>query len=130
MIAGLAGVVFGNSETLGSGTCREDNCPIWLQTHQLHKHSLVPSSTILDEAKELVYGPREDDYGDAFNDMDRVAKMWSAILDTRVTAEQVPLCMIAIKISRLCHAFKRDSLVDIPGWSAVLEKVIATRGKS
>lgn len=75
----------------------------------------VPS--VLEEAAALVHGPRGNDYGPIMEQHDRAAKMWTAILGYDVTAEQVILCMIALKVSRLCHKFKRDSLVDVAGYA-------------
>jgi len=53
--------------------------------------------------------------------------MWSAILGIDVTAEQVGLCMIAVKISRMCHAIKHDSLVDIAGYAETISMLVAER---
>ena len=83
--------------------------------------------TALDLAKVAVYGEREDDYGPVWDDMARVAKLWSAILDTNVKPEQVPLCMIALKLSRLCFSLKEDSIVDVAGWAEVLHRL--TKGR-
>ena len=49
------------------------------------------SDTILDEAKKLVYGPRQEEYGHPIDDFTRTAKMWSAILGVPIDAEQVGL---------------------------------------
>jgi len=76
---------------------------------------------ILEEANGLINGDRQEDYGDAATDFARTAAMWSAILGTTVTPQQIPLCMIALKISRQCHRHKRDNLVDIAGYVALLE---------
>ena len=35
--------------------------------------------------------------------------------------EQVPLCMIAVKISRECHEPKRDNMIDIAGYAETLD---------
>lgn len=68
------------------------------------------------EAVFLVTGDRDDDYGHPLQDHTRTALMWSAIIGTEVTAEQVCLCMAALKISRECHKPKRDNLVDGIGY--------------
>jgi hypothetical protein len=82
---------------------------------------------ILEEANGLVNGARQNDYGHPIHDFTRTGQMWSAILGVPVTAEQVALCMIAVKISRLCNAPKRDSIVDIAGYAATLEMVLEKR---
>ena len=82
---------------------------------------------ILEEANKLVHGDRQQDYGHPIHDFNRTAQMWSAILGKEVTAEQVALCMIAVKLSRLCNSYKRDSIVDIAGYAATLEMVLDKR---
>jgi hypothetical protein len=56
-------------------------------------------------------------------DFGKTAKIWSAILNVDVTAEQVALCMIGVKISRLCNKYKEDSVIDIAGYARTLEMV-------
>lgn len=76
---------------------------------------------ILDTAKSLISGDRQETYGDAADDFTRTGKMWAAILgvDT-VTPEQVALCMAAVKIGRLCHTpTHRDSWIDACGYLAL-----------
>ena len=75
--------------------------------------------SILTEAHALVYGQKEQLYGDATADMERVATMWTAILGTPVEPWQIPLCMVAIKLSRLCHKRYKDGWVDVAGWADV-----------
>ena len=84
---------------------------------------LEPREAILDEAKRLVHGDRNDDYGHPFHDFNRAATMWTVILETRVTAEDVALCMIAVKIAREVNKPKRDNLVDIAGYAEALDMV-------
>ena len=79
--------------------------------------------TILKEAEELIYGERAKSYGSVLKNFTRTAQMWSAILGTTVTASQVGMCMIAIKISRQCHKESRDNLIDIAGYAGTLEKL-------
>lgn len=79
--------------------------------------------TILDEAKMLVHGPRQESYGHPIDDFTRTASIMSAILGHEVRAEQVPLLMIAVKLSRECHRPKRDNVVDLAGYAATLELV-------
>jgi hypothetical protein len=77
--------------------------------------------TVLEEADRLTRGDRQDSYGDARKSLERIAVLWGAILDVEVTARQVALCMIALKISRESNAHKRDNWVDIVGYVRVAE---------
>ena len=74
---------------------------------------------LLDTAKDLVNGPRARDYGDAYENHERVAQLWSVILEKEVKATDVALCMVAVKIARLIETpDHQDSWVDIAGYSA------------
>ena len=79
---------------------------------------------ILEEANGLVHGDRQQAYGHPIDDFTRTAKMWSAILGHEVTAEQVGLCMCAVKISRQVNRPKRDNMVDLAGYAATVEMVL------
>jgi len=80
-------------------------------------------ATILDEAKELIYGARQKSYGHPAQDFGRTALIWKAILGIHVTPEQVGLCLIGVKISREVNGHKRDSLVDIAGYAGTIEMI-------
>ena len=75
------------------------------------------------QAQALVYGDRNASYGEPLDDMGRTAQLWSAILGVEVTAEQVAMCMICVKLSRLCHAMKADSVTDICGYSETIYRM-------
>lgn len=78
---------------------------------------------ILDEARRLTTGSRHNDYGHPRDDFARTALMWTGVLAEKlrpgceVTAMDVPLCMIAVKLARQAHRHKRDNLVDIAGYA-------------
>lgn len=79
--------------------------------------------TILDEAKRITATVRHGDYGHPTDDFNRTARMWSGILARKlrdgeqISAMDVPLCMIAVKLARQAHRHKRDNLVDIAGYA-------------
>lgn len=50
--------------------------------------------TILEEAQKAVYGDRQEDYGTVTENFDTIAQFWSIVLKTKVTAEQVGICMV------------------------------------
>ena len=75
---------------------------------------------ILEEAERLVNGNRAKDYGDAYENHDRIAKMWSVLLGKEVTVRQVYQCMVAVKLCRLIETpDHEDSWIDICGYGAL-----------
>ena len=87
------------------------------------------SKNILQEADELTRIDRHNSYGAPKQDFERTAKMWSAILNTEVSARQIALCMIALKLSRLAYRMKRDSIVDVAGYARTLEMIDESENK-
>ena len=75
---------------------------------------------VLKEAERLINGKRAADYGEAYENHERIANLWSVILDKNVTAEQVYQCMIAVKLARLIVTPAHDdSWIDICGYAAL-----------
>ena len=75
---------------------------------------------ILDKAEKMINGPRAKDYGDAHENHQRIAMLWSVLLNKEVTVAQVCQCMIAVKLSRLIETPEHeDSWLDICGYSAL-----------
>ena len=74
----------------------------------------------LDKAKALVTGDRAKDYGNAYDNHARIAKLWSAIIGVQISDRIVYLCMIALKIARLVQNEKHiDSWIDICGYGSL-----------
>lgn len=80
-------------------------------------------------AARLVSQDRQDEYGHPLDNLDRAARIWSVILDTPVTAEQVSLCMIGMKIARQVHKPKPDTVVDVIGYALTLHMVEVERAQ-
>lgn len=85
--------------------------------------------SILTEAESLVHGDRNRDYGHPLDDFTKTAKMWEVIIGAPITAEQVGLCMIALKISRQLNRPKRDNMVDTAGYAETVQMVVDERHK-
>jgi hypothetical protein len=84
--------------------------------------------TVLEEAERIVSSDRGNDYGTPFEDFSRTGKIWAAILGVdEVSPEKVALCMAGLKISRLCHKIKTDSIIDLAGYAKTLDLVDKTR---
>ena len=85
--------------------------------------------TVLEEAQRLTHGDRPADYGHPLDDFSCTAQLWSALLGIPVTAEQVGLCMIAVKLSRESRKAKRDNRTDIAGYAEALERLHVERAR-
>lgn len=89
----------------------------------------MSTQSILTEAQRLVHGDRGADYGSPLEDFTKTARIWSVILGVEVSAEQVALCMVGLKISREIHKPKRDNRVDGAGYFETLQMVHDERAR-
>jgi hypothetical protein len=80
---------------------------------------------ILQEADRIAGEQRSRDYGHPKANHERIAVGWSVILGVPVTAAQVALCMIWLKVAREINTPKRDNRVDIAGYAKCLDMIIA-----
>lgn len=80
---------------------------------------------ILDEAKTIVDGKRQEDYGNMNDSFLRIAGLWSAYLGIHVDKYDVAKMMILLKVSRAKDGNHRDSYVDIVGYVECVDKLLA-----
>jgi hypothetical protein len=75
---------------------------------------------LLSDAIDTVAVDRKEDYGEAEDSFNDIARLWSVILHQDVSSKDVALCMIALKIARCNNGdYKRDSWLDIAGYAAL-----------
>ena len=79
----------------------------------------MTTSEILEAANKLVNGDRRQDYGDARESFARVADLWGAYLDTKITPHAVAVMMVLFKASRTCTGVKDDTYIDMAGYAAL-----------
>lgn len=94
------------------------------------------SVTILKEAEDIIYGDREQTYGSPDKNLRAIAEFWESYLMNRgllneassgILIEDVAQMMILLKLARLINApYHRDSLVDICGYCALVDRVRKT----
>ena len=77
--------------------------------------------TLAADAVQAVTGPRQRDYAHPKINFQRIANLWSIVLDVDITPEQVALCMIQVKIAREMNRHTRDNIVDLIGYSLTLD---------
>jgi hypothetical protein len=93
--------------------------------HKLTVKPAAPKETLLQEADRIT-ADRMEEYGHPRDDMSRSAAMWEPILGMppgSISPEKVPMCMIAVKLSRLCNGYHRDSAVDIAGYAKAINTI-------
>lgn len=78
-------------------------------------------SSIIEEAKKISgYGARARDYGHPRINHQRIADIWNVQLAPKlrkpITAREVALLMIGLKLAREVATTKRDNLIDIVGY--------------
>lgn len=73
---------------------------------------------VLDEAKRIVNGDRNKDYGEPEDAFDDIASLWSAYLERDLNGKDVAAMMILLKVARVKHGDKDDNWVDIAGYAA------------
>lgn len=81
------------------------------------------AESILQEAQRLVHGDRGADYGSPLDDFQRTATLFNTLRGTGLTAEDVALFMVCVKLSREANKHKRDNLVDLCGYAETLMMV-------
>lgn len=82
--------------------------------------AITKAKDILDDASKLISEDRHVDHGPADASFERIAKLWSIILDKPLQPHQVAQCMIALKLSRINHQCTHmDNWKDIAGYAAL-----------
>jgi uncharacterized HAD superfamily protein len=77
-----------------------------------------PRAELLDEAKALICGDRNNQYGPPTKDFERTAAMWAAYKGVDFTAHDVAAMMALLKISRIAWSpDKRDHWADLAGYA-------------
>lgn len=82
---------------------------------------------ILAEALEVAGKSRQRNYGHPLINHERIAAIWNVQLGKKlkepITAREVALCMIGMKLAREVNTPKRDNLVDIAGYVNCLDLI-------
>jgi hypothetical protein len=86
------------------------------------------SQSILQEAEQIINGPRRDAYGSAKESFERIAVVWNAQFGKKLkeplTGQDVALAMIGFKLCRQANSHHRDNLVDICGYAELANQII------
>jgi len=80
--------------------------------------------SITEDAKELVNGERQKEYGSVQQSFNRIAGLWSSYLGVPINEFDVCKMMILLKVSRAKDNNHRDSYVDIVGYVECIDKLL------
>ena len=76
-------------------------------------------------ALKLLNGKREHEYGDKKINHKNIAKLWSAYLGKEVSAHDVAILMLLLKIARVKFGNpSSDTYIDMVGYSAIAGELV------
>ena len=77
------------------------------------------------DACKVALNSRGQHYGKVLENHNRIAKIWSLIIGSDITEEQVALMMVGLKVARLIETpDHQDSILDIAGYAAVMSECV------
>lgn len=83
--------------------------------------------SILQEADEIAGESRSRDYGHPLQNHQRIADVWNMQLGSKlnkpITAREVALMMVGLKLAREANTSKRDNLVDAAGYIKCVDMI-------
>lgn len=75
------------------------------------------------EARKLIEGDRNQDYGPWVEEAAKIAAVWSALAGVRILPRQVAPMMVGLKLVRDSNRHKRDNLTDAVGYLLLQDKM-------
>lgn len=93
---------------------------------ELYRNIVKENEEIMSEYENDILKDREKSYGNPIQMHNRIAKIWSALLNKPVTAYEVALCMAGLKLARATkNASDPDSLIDAHGYTEIAQTIQA-----
>jgi hypothetical protein len=85
---------------------------------------MLVTKEILKEADTLIAGERHKDYGDKVKNHNNISKLWSAYKDIEITAHDVAVMMVLLKIARTkLGEISKDTYVDMSAYGAIAGEI-------
>lgn len=83
------------------------------------EQNVLPRVEALREAAKIISGDRDLQYGGPEENFTRIAKIWSVIVGTEISSEDVAMMMVGLKLARYASksGFQPDTWVDIAGYA-------------
>jgi hypothetical protein len=82
-------------------------------------NATAKSISILEQASEVISGPRQEEYGAPEVNFQRIAELWSSYHGGTFTQQDVAIMMVLLKVGRINEEATEDTLVDICGYAAL-----------
>lgn len=86
--------------------------------------------SVLDDAKDIIFGDREKTYGRPEFNLQTIAEFWRIYLERKhnvlvaLLPEDVAFMMVLLKMARLMNSpTHRDSQVDLCGYVALIDRI-------
>ena len=78
----------------------------------------------LEKANTLIAGNREKDYGDKVHNHNNISKLWSAYKGIEITAHDVAIMMVLLKIARTkLGVVSEDTYIDMAAYGAIAGEI-------
>ena len=85
---------------------------------------MLITKEILTKANSLISKDREKDYGDKVKNHENIAKLWSAYKGIEITAHDVAVMMVLLKIARTkLGAVSKDTYIDMAAYGAIAGEI-------
>jgi len=110
------------------GECVDQIDTLQKRVDELPERPHIDTPSILTEAMECTSGDRRRDYDHARPNHERIAGYWNAHLRAvgitgTLSAADVAMMMILLKVARQARTPKRDNLVDIAGYARCVSQI-------
>jgi hypothetical protein len=80
----------------------------------------IPAAAILEDARGLIEGDRQEQHGDPKKCHDEIAKLWTWWTGIQIDAHDVAMMMMLLKTARIkTGGYNRDCYVDGPAYFAL-----------
>lgn len=81
----------------------------------------APRIEALREAAKIIAGDRDRQYGAPEDNLGRIAAIWSVLFAREVTAADVAMAMVGLKMARYAanSGFQPDTWIDIAGYAGI-----------
>ena len=100
------------------------------KSSSIEEGSRKETKSILEEAIEILNGSRQCDYGDPVESFKRIAQMANLMSNSNdFTPVKCCIVLMATKLTRESYKHKRDNLVDLCGYTEIMNRLIESETK-